>query len=332
MIRELSIFDQLMEKYGFTKKEREDVGHAFRSSKTNDAFKKILKDECPQTHETLTEYYHGDLNKLWGELNKSIENAGKYAKDKLTRDEVKKIDAMISPILARHAQHNTLAGSYRRGKQIIGDVDYVVTDANLENILAEIQTHCKVLEVSRQGSSVMTVVLRLGKKEAQVEFLNVKVDEYGSAMLHSTGSGEFNQGIRGFAKGKGLILNQHGLFVVADKKRLASAFEYQIFEELGLKPIPPERRDDSFSLLKKEFMKDPKKNIHTAPKIDKGGKTWKVQSKSDPSKKYIVTLAPDGKWNCRVDAKKFEWCKGYFFSKDRPKTCRHIQFVQKKVK
>jgi hypothetical protein len=219
------------------------------------------------------------------------ETAGKYAKDRLTREEVKKIDSLVAPILAKHAKHYTLAGSYRRGKQDIGDIDYVVTDCNLEDVGAEIQTRLKILEVSRQGQSVMTVVIKGKKKEAQVEFLNVKDDEYGAAMLHSTGSGEFNQGIRAFAKQKGLILNQHGLFIVANKKRLASAFEYQIFEELGLNPIPPDRRSDPWKALKKEFMKNPLKNIHTQNKPDlAGAKTWTVKSKSDPNKKYLVAL------------------------------------------
>ncbi len=249
------------------------------------------------------------------------ELSGKYAKDKLTRQEVQKLDAKMRPLLhPHHTKYLVLCGSYRRGKAEIGDIDYVVTDADMEDILAVIQNNFKTLEVSRQGQSVMTVVIELpNKKEAQVEFLNVKFDELGSAMLHATGSGEFNQGIRAFAKGKGLLVNQHGLFIAGTKKKLASKAEYEMFEELGLETIPPERRSDPWPSLKKEFMKDPLKNAQKKPVMEGGGKTWTVKSKSDPSKKYFVTKTDKGKWKCT--------CPHYTFRKVE---CKHIQFIQKK--
>ena len=255
-------------------------------------------------------------------MNKKV-LAGAYAKDKLTRKEVETLSANLRPSIEKHSNHCVLAGSYRRGKELIGDIDWVVTDANLENILAEIQTNFKTLEVSRQGKSVMTVVLQLGKKEAQVEFMNVKDSEYGSALMHSTGSGEFNQGIRGYAKGKGLILNQHGLFVVATKKLLASKFENEVFEALGLKVIPATKRDESFNSLKKEFMKDPLKNQFIKPDL-KGVKSWKVKSKSNPTQPpYIVTY--NGKLlTCQ--------CKGFLFNKEKPRHCRHTDYVKKMKK
>jgi hypothetical protein len=259
-----------------------------------------------------------------------IHMAGKYAKDKLTRAEVEKIGAKVAPILMSNATRFQLAGSYRRGKQEIGDMDYVVTDCNLEDVLAEIQLTFKTLEIARQGSAVMTVVVQLGnKKEAQVEFLNVKDNEFGSALIHSTGSGEFNLGIRAYAKSKGLLLNQHGLFIASNKKNLASETESKVFLELGLREIPAGRRGEPWSKLKKEFMSDPSKNTNLKNTKIAGGKNWVVKSKSDPNKKYLVALK-DGVWSCR-DMKTGEICLGLLYSKIRPKACRHILFIQKKL-
>lgn len=319
MILELAGFTQIVEKFGISPLEEKLVKEALNQAEDEEDFVRIIKQS---PHGDTISNLRVSLEELYRDLIDGYELAGKYAKDKLTRKEVDKLHSQLYPLVTKHAKHATLAGSYRRGKPVVGDVDYVVTNGNLEDILAEIQTNFKTLEVSRQGQSVMTVVIQLGKKEAQVEFLNVKGDEYGSALLHSTGSGEFNQGLRGFAKGKGLILNQHGLFVVATKKRLASLFEKDVFEELGLNFIPPERRDEPFGVLKKEYMVDPKKNDYTKGVKEKGEKTWKVKSKSDPTKSYIVTLN-NGVWSCQ--------CPAFMYNKDRPKTCKHIKFVQKKT-
>jgi hypothetical protein len=254
---------------------------------------------------------------------KSKELSGKYAKDRLTRAEVEKINKVLSTKIKKHTKLFQLCGSYRRGKQEVGDIDYVVTDCKLEDVLAEIQTFFKTLEVSRQGESVMTVVLQLGKKEAQVEFLNVKKDEFGSALIHSTGSGEFNQGIRGYAKSKGLLLNQHGLFVVETKKKLASETEDKVFMEMGLFTIPPERRSDPWPKLKKEFMRDLTRNNYSKKNqsIDDVKKTWSVKSKSRPDKKHTVTLHTDGRWTCT--------CEWHYWKKV---DCSHIKAVKTKTK
>ncbi len=266
---------------------------------------------------------------------KHLETSGKYAKDTLTRPEVEAINKAVEPILKKHAAHHLLCGSYRRGKTVIGDVDYVVTNCDLATISAEIQQSLKVLEVSRQGKSLLTVVIKWKKKEAQVEFLNVAENEWGSALLHTTGNGNFNQFMRGFAKAKGLKLNQHGLFRVKGNVKLASAFEWQVLEELGFAPIPPTERSvqsrAEWGALKQKYLKDANKNYSTDTTKALGGKTWTVKSASNPKLRYLVNRSDAGKWTCRVKGTG-ELCPAFKYNRERPQTCKHIKFIQKKEK
>lgn len=318
MIRELGLFTRIVEKYGLSMSEQRMVKEALVNSETEEQFVKLLKEADQGGYLCNERCTPQELYRDLTEEESKTTKAGMYAKDVLNRDEVKEIDEGIRPILKHFANSYWLAGSYRRGKKIVGDVDYVVTDANLKNILAGMMQTFKVLEVSRQGSSVMTVVIRHGRKEAQVEFLNVKDSEFGSALLHSTGSGDFNQGLRSFAKGKGLILNQHGLFVVTSKQKLASKSEEDVFKALGFEFIPPEERDTPFYQLKKKYLVDKNKNAITfKPKVE-GGKTWTVRSRSNPKVKRYVMLSPTGKWSCTCPDNRF-----------RKAICHHIQKVQK---
>lgn len=240
-----------------------------------------------------------------------LDLAGAYTKDRLIREDATALSKLIKPILKRLTPIFELAGSFRRGTPTSGDLDFVVTDCDLGDLLAQLVEKLGATKAPRAGESILTVLVPFGKKKIQVEFVNVKARAFGSGMLHSTGSGEFNQALRGFAKGKGMLLSQHGLF--RDDKFVAGKTEESVFKALGFKFIPPEERDEPFPLLVKKYLADKNANLVKPPK---GVKTWKVKgSKGDT---YYVTYNA-GNWKCT--------CKGFQFKQ----WCSHLTKVQEKT-
>ena len=174
------------------------------------------------------------------------EFAGAYTKHRLTRQDVAAISKQLMPIIKKHSTEAFLAGSYRRGVEDIGDMDFIVTDCDLHALLDDLGNRFEVKTVARSGDKIATIVMHLSaKSEAQVEFVNVPDKSVGAAMLHSTGSGQFNVGLRTYARQKyGYILNQYGLF--SGNRRIAGSTENEIFRKLGLKFIPPVARNNGF--------------------------------------------------------------------------------------
>lgn len=238
--------------------------------------------------------------------------AGAYTKDRLSRQEALALSKQIAPVLRRVTSAFELAGSYRRGNPSIGDLDFVTVDADFSVLLAKLTEKLGVTSAPRAGSGVMTVIMPFGRKKIQVEFVNVKARSFGSGLLHSTGSGEFNVGLRSYAKGKGLLLNQHGLF--RDGKWIAGRTEEGVFKTLGLGFIPPEERNEGFSQLLTKYLVNP--NAGKPKGAPAGKNSWRV--KGTTGEVYTVTYK-EGVWKCT--------CKGFQFRQ----MCRHIEAVQKKT-
>jgi len=176
---------------------------------------------------------------------------GQYASGRLTRSEVERVFEVLSPILSGKCAKFELSGSYRRGKEDIGDIDLVVADCNLpelDQILQQIGGKLKFAKTGRVGESVLTEVFEFEGKEIQVEFVNVPEKCFGAGLLHSTSGKEFNISFRTYAKQKGYTLSQYGL--IAKDGTAISETEEAIFNALGLRLIPPTERNVSFWKIK----------------------------------------------------------------------------------
>lgn len=135
--------------------------------------------------------------------------------------------------------HVVVAGSYRRRRDTISDLDLLVTGANGGVVCDRLVSHENVAEIRMQGSTRTSVVLHCG---LQVDLRVVAEDSYGAALLYFTGSKRHNVALRTLAGVRGWKLNEYGLF--AGKRRVAGESEDEIYGKLGLKYIPPELRED----------------------------------------------------------------------------------------
>lgn len=137
----------------------------------------------------------------------------------------------------------TPAGSLRRGKETIGDLDLLVTGPHASVALDHFVKFEDVREVLGHGETKASA--RIGAAGLQVDVRAVESSSYGAAMMYFTGSKEHNVAIRDRAVRMGLRLNEYGLFRTADEELVASATEEEIYQKLGLPWIPPELRENT---------------------------------------------------------------------------------------
>ena len=133
-----------------------------------------------------------------------------------------------------------VAGSYRRRRETIGDLDIVVTSEGKSSapVMDRFVAYGDVANVISKGDTRATVKLRGG---LQVDLRAVEPDAYGAALLYFTGSKAHNIDLRKIAQEKSYKLNEYGLF--KGTRRAAGKTEEEVYAKLGLDWIPPELRE-----------------------------------------------------------------------------------------
>ena len=131
------------------------------------------------------------------------------------------------------------AGSFRRCRETVGDIDILATAPVSEPIMRRFTAYDEVRDVLAAGPSRSTVILRPG---LQVDLRVVPEDSYGAALHYFTGSKAHNIAIRRLGQEHGLKINEYGVF--HDEERIAGETEESVFATVGLPWIPPELRED----------------------------------------------------------------------------------------
>lgn len=132
-----------------------------------------------------------------------------------------------------------IAGSYRRGKETVGDLDILIIRDEGAEVMKPFVEYEDVKRVVSQGDTRSTVVLRGGM---QVDLRVVAPESYGAALHYFTGSKAHNVSLRKRANGKGLKINEYGVF--RGEERIAGETEETVFQAVDLAWIPPELRED----------------------------------------------------------------------------------------
>jgi DNA polymerase (family 10) len=136
----------------------------------------------------------------------------------------------------------TPAGSLRRGRETVGDLDLLVTGPAPEAALGRFVAWPGVTEVLGHGENKASAKVRDG---LQVDVRALPPASFGAALQYFTGSKEHNVAIRTRAVRMGLKLSEYGLFRSADDVKVAGETEAGVYQALGLPWIPPELRENS---------------------------------------------------------------------------------------
>ncbi len=134
----------------------------------------------------------------------------------------------------------TPAGSLRRFRETIGDIDLLGTAADAEEVLTAFTTLPLVAEVLAKGGTKASIVTR---GNLQVDFRVVPDEEYGSLLQYFTGSKQHNISLRERALRQGLSLSEYGITVVKTGRLEKFATEGAFYARLGLQYMPPEFRE-----------------------------------------------------------------------------------------
>ena len=190
----------------------------------------------------------GRVEKLKGFGKKTSENIlreiDEYSK-KGGSKRVKFHDAgeLIAPLLKyldEKLDDITVAGSYRRKKETVGDIDILATARNRDEAMDHFVNYEEVRRILAKGESKSSVKLRA---DLQVDLRIFDRKTFGAALIYFTGSKAHNIALRKIGIEKGYKINEYGVY--RGKKLIAGETEEDIYKKLGLNYIEPELREDA---------------------------------------------------------------------------------------
>ncbi len=135
-----------------------------------------------------------------------------------------------------------LAGSYRRGRETVGDLDLLAVSTDVDEVMDRFGEFPDVAGVLVRGDTKMSIRLGTG---FQIDLRIVPAESFGAALQYFTGSKSHNVELRGLAKQRGLKINEYGVFRVGgdEETYVAGAEEADVYATLDLPLIPPELRE-----------------------------------------------------------------------------------------
>jgi len=133
------------------------------------------------------------------------------------------------------------AGSYRRGKETVGDIDILVVSTHAPLVMDTLQTFPGIVATVARGDTKMSIRV---DDQFQVDLRVVQADSFGAALQYFTGSKEHNVAIRSRARKMGLTVNEYGVARLdSPEQTFAGGNEAELYQALGLRWIEPELRE-----------------------------------------------------------------------------------------
>lgn len=184
------------------------------------------------------------LDGLGPKTEQKILDELKRSKEKQERTRLDRAEELVEPLVSylegiEGVQQVAVAGSYRRRKETVGDLDILATGSQGERIIDRFVQFEDVEEIVSQGETRSTVLLRTG---LQVDLRVVPEKSYGAALLYFTGSKAHNIHLRNLALDQGLKINEYGVF--REEERIAGKSEQEIYDLFDFPFIVPELRED----------------------------------------------------------------------------------------
>ena len=229
----------------------------------------------------------------------------------------------------RGIERIAIAGSLRRMKETIGDIDILATAKNANAVMDAFVNMQEVRDVLAKGTTKTTVVLNSG---VQADVRVLKDSEFGSALQYFTGNKEHNIRLREIAIKRGLKLSEYGLFEKKTGKRIAGKTEEGIYAKFGMKYIEPELREDRGELQAAMQNKLPKIISYGSAKGD-----FHVHSSWSDGSEGIEEIANAAKnigyeWMCLTDHSESERIAHGMDEERLLKQIAEIRKINKKIK
>lgn len=192
----------------------------------------------------------GSLAELPGMGRKKVDNirrgilATEAAQERMLLAEAQELASLVVSYLESLPStiRATSAGSLRRGKETVGDIDILVASRSPRRVVDHFLRHPAVREVLSAGTAKASVRFGIETGLRQIDIRVVKTAEFGAALQYFTGSKDHNVALRAIAQRQGLRLSEYGVF--RGDRRLAGRTEEEVYAAIGLPFIPAELRED----------------------------------------------------------------------------------------
>lgn len=223
---------------------------------TVEAVEKLAQDGKLRLLEGFGEKSEQNILKAAETFKKAV---GRFLLNSAT-ETAQKLTAHIQELGAQ-VESVTPAGSLRRGKETVGDLDLLVTlgkkhtSKSVEAIAKHILAYPEIEQTLAHGENKVSFLLKNGM---QVDVRLLEKESYGAALLYFTGSKEHNVSLRSRALKMGYTLNEYALSTLKGEKPVARATEEDIYAKLKLDYIPPELRENTGEIEAAEEHKLPK--------------------------------------------------------------------------
>jgi DNA polymerase (family 10) len=186
-----------------------------------------------------------------------------------------------------------VAGSYRRSRETVGDLDILVVAGNDTAVMDRFAAYDDVVDVLAKGTTKSSVVLRSG---LQVDLRMVSAESFGAALQYFTGSQAHNIAIRQIGRQHGLKINEYGVFKF--EERVGGDSEASVYQAIGLSWVPPELRENRGEIEAAQAgtlpqlieLADLKGDLHAHTDWSDGGNTLEemVQAARDYGLEYLA--------------------------------------------
>lgn len=134
------------------------------------------------------------------------------------------------------------AGSLRRGRETVGDLDILATGNNPQQIVHRFVTFPMIRQVLAAGETKASIVVASANELRQIDLRVVEPETFGAALQYFTGSKDHNVALRALAQKMGLKISEYGVF--KNERRIAGKTEFEVYQAIGLPYIEPELRED----------------------------------------------------------------------------------------
>ncbi len=197
-----------------------------------------------------------DLPRMGKKTIENIKKAIAFSEQSGDRTEIGLVHPIAVTLVQRIRALNSVlradyAGSLRRGKETIGDIDILVSSTDPAAVRSVFTSMPEVTQVLAQGETKSSVRLLMNDIAIQCDLRTVPDEVYGAALMYFTGSKEHNVRLRELAIKKRMRLNEYGLFAGLDERPqdsdtppVAASDENAIYKALDLPMIPPPLRED----------------------------------------------------------------------------------------
>ncbi|OGV44574.1 MAG: hypothetical protein A2X46_03230 [Lentisphaerae bacterium GWF2_57_35] len=195
------------------------------------------------------------------------------------------------------------AGSYRRGRETVGDLDILLHAGDRKAAIGALQQYEEISETISQGVEWLNVRLQNGLR---VDFRFFEPAAFGAALMYFTGSKAHNIALRKRAQDNGWKLNEYGLF--KGKKRIAGSTEADLYQHLNLAWVPPELREDAGEIAAAEKealpqlieLKQIKGDLHCHTTATDGQNTIEEMARAALTRGYEYLAITDHSQSTRV--------------------------------